>query len=194
MTSKTLGNNKAEAVYLSCKSAESSASIPRGTPVALVMNATNDGLAVVLPSTATATKAEVLAFGVTPAAIAAGNFGKVQAYGFCRNAVLVKRTRSATDADWASTAAAAVGAILTIDTVDNCFRVQGNNVITVKDITGTAASDSVAASITLNTIPGFAPMAVLCEAVASSTTNTSATSFATGTVSTGLVKVFLRML
>lgn len=187
MNTKLIAGDKPETVFLRVKNAESSSSIAQGNAVVLVMNATDDGLAVVLPATAAATKTGTLGYGVATGAITAGSLGDVQVFGFCRNAVVVKRTRSATDAVWASTAAMSVGQALTIDTVDNCLRpvlVQTGAVFT-----GAATTDTAAAPFNL-----FIPYACLAETVASQTTSTSATSYVVGTVSTGLVKVFLRML
>jgi hypothetical protein len=185
MNAKIINGDKPETVFIRAKNAESSASIVTGNPVALVMSETNDGLAVVLPGTATAVKAGVLAYGVACESIAAGDFGTLQCYGFCRNVGLVQATRSATNAAWASTAAGAVGDILTIDTTANAF---ARASVPANYVTGTAATDTLALALGM-----FLPMAVLAQTFASQTTIAS-TDGPVLTVSTGAVKVFLRML
>lgn len=188
MNSKLLNSDKPETVSFLAKNAESSSTINQGNPVCFVMNATDDGLAVVLPATAAAAKCPKLLTGVALEAIAAGAKGRIQCFGFCTKSVVVRATRSASDADWASTAAGAVGDALKIQTADNAF-VRAS--IPSSYVTGTAGSDTLALDLAM-----FAPFAVLAETLVSATTAASTSSGPTSdiTVSTSLVKTFLRML
>lgn len=186
MTNKTLNRDKAESVFLTVKSAESSDSIPDGTPVALVMNGTNDGLAVVLPATATATKVPRFAYGVAMGAIGAGLVGKVQVFGFCRRSVIVNRTRAASTDAWASRPGLSVSQALTIQTANNAFNTAA---IPSSYVTGSATSDTLA--LDLN---AFLPYAILAESLASTTTGPASTTSNALLVSTSLAKTFIRML
>ena len=176
MRFKRVGN-KNDTVSLVVKSAESSATIPRGNPVCLVSNGTDDGLAVVLPTTGGAAKATSLAFGVTLSAINPSAYGEVQVYGFCRAAKYSRaRTRAASTDAYASTAALSVGQILSIDTLAGA---------------GSGGFQPAA----LGAASGFLPYAVMMETLDSIETQASTTS-ATHVASfvTGYCKVFLRMM
>jgi hypothetical protein len=179
-----IGGDKAEAIVNPVRNRETS-TIPVGTPVALVLDGTRDGLDVVLPATAAAAKAHTLSYGVAKTALPAGQLGNAQAYGFCRQSVMIVRSRSATDANWASTAARAVGVGLKVDTANNAFDYFA---APTSYVTGSAASDTLAMNF-----DGFMPKAVLAEALASATTVAS-TAEDTRVYSTSLVKTFLRML
>jgi hypothetical protein len=166
------GNNSAETIILGVKSAEASVTIPKGSPVCLNANATDDGLAVVLPSNAAA-KAHALMFGVAVADITAGAPGEVQVFGYCRYAIVRTNTRAtATTTDsWSSSESQAAYCILNVDTVagHNCFITSG----------GTQA------------VSGFLPAYVLMESlssIAASATHTSDTR----TILTTSAKIFLR--
>lgn len=170
MRFKQVGN-KRDIVDIVVHNAEASASIPSGTPVAFVMNATNDGLDVVLPSTAGAAKATSFAAGIALKTMAAGDYGEAQVFGFCQNVVLKRQTRSDSTGDWSSNASGfATGLVLLIDTVYNAM--------------STAASTG--ASI-------YAPIAVLAESVASWASTASNTAD-TRTVITVATKAFIRMM
>jgi hypothetical protein len=184
MRTQTLGDKPAFFSFRA-KNAESSDSITAGAPVAFVMNATGDGFDVVLPATATAAKATRLGFGVALETIATAHSGEVQVYGFCRNSAMIVRTRSASDAVWASMPGFSVSQVLTINTVGNGFATAA---VPASYVTGTAGSDTLALALDM-----FMPYAILCESRASVTTAASTTSFV-ATVSTALVKTFLRML
>jgi len=172
MRFKQVGN-KQDTVSLVVRSAESSLTIAQGNPVSLVMNGTQDGLAVVLPVTATAAKGTALAFGVAHAAINPNDYGEVQIFGFCNKVKYARaRTRAASTDAYASTAAMSVGQQLLIDTVNNAF------------YPGAAQAASA-----------FMPYAVICEtldsldSVASTSSVTAVASYATG-----FCKAFLRMM
>ncbi len=169
MRIKTNGG-KLDTQFVAIKNAEASASIPNGTPVMLAVNATDDGLAVVLPSGA-ALRAHAFAFGVYSgnSSLIAGDVGYAQVFGFCRKAVVLLQTRSDNSASYSASTHSS-GCLLNIDTVNNAFSTSG----------GTLAKTS------------YLPFAVLAEstAVAASASTTADTS----TVVTGYMKVFLRML
>lgn len=157
-------------VFVNVKSAEASATIARGGPVCLALNATDDGLAVVLPGT-TAGQSNSLVFGVAQNAIAAGAISEVQAYGFANYGVIRRQTRAASTDSWASGASLAAGVMLNIDTVNNCFSTSG----------GTLGASA------------FLPFALLGSSLASYASSASATSDSR-TVITSSSKLFLRML
>lgn len=130
--------------------------IPAGTPVILAMNGTDDGFAVVLPSTAGAAQTEALLFGVCPS-IMPYNINKkldVICNGVCNNALLTVATRSASSASWSSSAAITGSwQALVVDTVNNAFATN---------------STSVGAS-------RYQAFAVLCQSVGSVVASASAT-------------------
>ncbi len=174
MRFKQVGN-KNDILSVVVKSAETTSTIAAGNPVALVMNGTNDGLAVVLPATATAAKAHSLAFGVAHNPISPAAYGETQVWGFCQRAKYSRiRTRANSTTAYASTAAVAVGDILNIDTVQNGFQPAGAQAVSA-----------------------YLPAAVVAETLASlDSVATSDISLSTATVSysTGFLKVFLRMM
>lgn len=167
MRFKQVGN-KADLVAVVVRNAEASATIPLGSPVCLNLNGTNDGLDVVLPST-NASLATGSLFGVALKAMAAGDYGEAQCFGFCNNVVLLTGTRTASGETF-STASGATGLILCVDTVNNVFSTTG----------GTQAKS------------GFLPFAIVAQSYTVSG-SASATSD-TRTAATALVKAFLRMM
>jgi len=163
-------NNKPERGTVRIKNAEASATINAGQPVCLVMNGTDDGLAVVLPGTGGATKAHSLFFGVATENIATGNFGNSMVYGFHPAAVFYRgQTRAASTDSWASAASVAQGALLAIDTAFNAM-------------VSNAASVGATA---------YLPFALLGESIASAASSASATSDTRLSISTAQ-KVILR--
>lgn len=165
-----LGDHRPEKVFLMVKSGETSASIPRGTPVVLKMFGNDDdGLTVVLPANG-GTGGTALAYGVTADVLAPGGKGEVQAYGFNNTGTIVRATRSATTVSWASVASIDKNVFLNIDSVNNCF--------------ATLASSVPSA---------FLPAGVMLDSLASIAGAASATSD-TRTALTSSVKAFLRML
>lgn len=183
----TLGAKPAFADF-QAKNAESSASIPIGTPAILALNGTDDGLAVVLPATATATLSPLAMFGVARETVAAGKSGKFQTYGFCRNSILTVRTRAASTDSFSSVASIDTAAHLAVDTVNNAF------VSTVATRTQKVVTNAISDTLALTLSDGaFWPPAILAESRASIAGVASATSL-TATVSTAMVKTFLRLL
>lgn len=156
--------------------------IPNGTPVCFAFNATDDGLAVVLPNTGGAAKATTLFAGVVEftgtsagTGLPVGSIGDAFFFGMVTNARVELVTRSATSANWPSYAALAVGDALDVDTINNVFT----------DVATGAAS-------------AYLPMAALGQAVASATTQVSTSTVASlaaqsaNTVLTTAVKALIR--
>lgn len=178
MRFKSVGN-KRDIVAVVIRNADTVA-IPTGTPVVLSDNSTasvNDGLDVVLPSTAGAAKSDVLFYGicVSPAGypqngVPVNGYGESQVFGFNAGLVLVTQTRAASTNSWNSVPSIASFNYLAIDTVANGF-----------DTIGTLAQS------------GFVPYAVLWQSLASYASSASTTSD-TRTAITSSVKGFLRMM
>lgn len=160
--------NKLDTAFVVVKSDEASASIPQGAPVCLVMDGTDDGLAVILPS-GSAAKTHAYAFGVATKAIAAGEFGEAQVFGFVQKTVILQKTRAASTDDW-SASTLSLGVMLNVDTVNNAFSTSG----------GTLAKTA------------YLPFAVLAESTVGAS-SASATSDSR-TAITALMKTFVRML
>ena len=122
MRFQSLGD-KAGFISEHVRNAEASATIPKGTPVALVLNATEDGFAVVLPSTAGATKTHLGKYGVALDDILAGQIGEVQLAGVCRYAIMSLQTRANTSGGSTFGTADTVPllAVLSVNSVNNFF-------------------------------------------------------------------------
>jgi hypothetical protein len=176
MRAKYVGN-KADKIIMNVKSAEATASIPRGTPVVLNLSSTgsaDDGLGVVLPATAGDAATGNMKYGIVTDTLAAGVLGESILFGYCSYAIAVLETRSTPGtggASW-STMSQASGVGMGIDTVNNALAIGGGT------IAGAIASNHQDI-ILLDSIT-----------MTASATNTSDTS----TVITKAVRVFVRML
>jgi len=155
-------------------------SIPRGTPVILALDGTEDGLAVELPASSSQALADRFAFGVALDIIATGAIGKARMFGVVREGLIRRATRAANTDNWAGSTSIALGVLLSIDTVNNCFSTSPD----------TVSYDSNA-SITLSMYRS--PLAYLAESLISFN-STSSTGTVYGTALTQLKKVFVRML
>lgn len=115
--------DKGDKVIVNIKNAEVSATIPRGTPVIAILNGTDDGLAVVLPSTAGNALSFNARLGVATAALAVGQVGESIIYGYVAYALITRMTRAGTSTSdsWSSSASIASGIGLGIDTLNNAF-------------------------------------------------------------------------
>lgn len=120
MRFQTLGN-KPTFVSDFAKNGEASASITFGQPVVLKFNATDDGLAVVLPSSSSAAKANAFFYGVAMETLTPGQIGNAVRSGYCRYAILLRQSRTSASTDWVSEVSQDIGVHLTLDTVNNCF-------------------------------------------------------------------------
>lgn len=114
------GAGKPEGVTHAVKNAEA-VTIPAGTPVVYAMNGTDDGLAVILPSSAGSTKMQTFVAGVTVKDILPGRLGEIQVYGFNRKSLIFRGTRAASTDSWPTFAAAANAITLGINTAMNAF-------------------------------------------------------------------------
>jgi len=164
------GTGKAEDIVHAVKNAEL-VSIPAGTPVVYAMNGTDDGLAVIMPSSSTAAKIGAFAAGILVKTVMPGQLADVQVYGFNRKTLLARATRAASTNDWPTMASLVIGTTLGIDSTVNGVSPSG---VTVKDASFVAA-ESLAAGPTLGSSnPGVGP--------------------ASGTVFYQSVKTFLRFM
>ncbi len=165
--------NLGDKVIIVVKSAEASATIPRGTPVVAVLNGTNDGLAVVLPSTAGAAKNYGFKLGVATEAMAPGDVSNAIAFGYVAYALITRATRAtATTTDsWSSSSSVASGICLGIDSLNNAFLMGASS---------DGSLPSVAAAVLVDSI----------SSIAASATNTTDTRTA---ITVG-ARVFVRML
>jgi hypothetical protein len=168
--------NKAGRIMASVRNGETSASIPRGTPVILKLSTTadnpNDGLMVVLPATAGNVNSYGLKYGILVETIAAGVFSESILFGNCGYTLITRATRAASSDSWTSSASIASGVGLGIDTINNACLVGA----------------SIAASIASNNMP-----LIMLDSVASMAASATATSD-TRTVITAAVRSFVRMM
>ena len=135
------------------------------------MNGTEDGLAVVLPSSAASQAiCDTFGFGVVTDALGveANRVGEVMLRGVHPAATFRRMTRAATTDNWTGSASIAQGVILSMDTVNNCF--------------STAAANT--------TIPAFAYLGESLATLAS----TLSTGSAYGTALIVSAKAFLKYL
>ena len=146
-------------------------SIPRGTPLVLQIDQTNDGLDVLLPSTAGNPLSAALRYGVALSTMAVGDYGETFLFGVCPYVLISRMTRAASTDSWTSSASQASGIGLGLDTLNNVF------------LLGASAAGSVLS----------APNAVLIDSLASAAASASATSDSRTAVTSG-VRAFVRML
>lgn len=168
MNFKTVGNKRDEQMIV-VKNAET-VNIPLGTPLVGQFNGTDDGLAVVLPSTAGAAKSNLLPFGVALDNLDPAEINYSLVYGFAQFALVAVASRSATTASWATWASSASLAPLQINSVANAF-----------SITATFSGSN------------FIPMAVLLDSVAAGTGSASNATDTRSFIIQGF-RAFIRML
>ncbi len=181
MRSQTLGD-KRDFLSSHVRNAESTATIPRGTPCALIMNGTEDGFAVVLPSSSSAAKLSAFRFGVALDDILAGQTGEVQLAGLCNYVVVSVQTRASTTgaASWSTADTVALGVLLSINSVNNFFSTRPSTI-------AAASSDNQTLSV-VNDIVGFLGQSLASAAASATTTADSRT------VITQAAKAYLRMM
>jgi hypothetical protein len=153
--------NKKDIVAVVVRNDEASASIPRGTPVTLVLDGTEDGVAVVLPSTAGDAKNGAFKYGIAVNTIAAGDYGESQVFGHCSYAILTRATRAATSDSWTSSQSQDSGIALGWDSINNALVMNASavgslgtlhaNCVLASSISSIAAS-ATATSLTLTAI------------------------------------------
>ena len=101
--------------------------IGRGRPLVLDLNGTDDGLSVVLPSTAGATKSASFLYGVATADIEYNGLSETLLYGICPFALVTINSRSATSASWASLDSVPPYQLLGLDIDNNAFNIASAN-------------------------------------------------------------------
>lgn len=181
MRAKYVGN-KADKLSAVIRNAEASSTINRGMPVVLNMNGTNDGLDVVLPSTAGAVKTAAFRYGVALTDLNPGDIGEAMMFGECDFVRLTLQTRANTSggSSFSTADTVALGLILTIVTQANAF--------------STAAVTVAAASSADQTLSlGNQDYARIGQSLASAA-GIATTSTETRTAITQGVKAFLRMM
>lgn len=190
MRTKLIETNKPEKYANVVRNAET-VSIPRGTPLVLNLSGTpqpstyqnslpagaEDGLQVVLPSSGGAFAANFYDYGVAYNDIPAGQLGDALIDGVVQ-ALVIMNTRSASDANWATSASQAASVLLVINTVANAFSQIASS--------GTAASNTTISSYASDII------AVLIDSYATQVTASSTNTADTRTLSTALRRCFLR--
>lgn len=155
MRAKYVGN-KADSISVNIKNAEASVTIPLGAPVVVVLNGTDDGLAVVLPSTATDALQTTFGYGVSLQALTTGQNGEAMVFGYCRNVKLLRTRASSTD----PYVAIVQGALLKAESVSNCLASAATNGASAfGPQAGLAASIASISSTTASTAVGFTSMA-----------------------------------
>jgi hypothetical protein len=161
------GTGKPEDIIHAVKNAEA-VTIPAGVPVVYVMNGTDDGLAVVLPSTAGSVKTAGLTAGITTKAIEPGRLADIQVYGFNRGTKVARATRAATTDAWPTMPAIVFGSPAGIDLAKNVIDPAGGQ--TMLKAGAIVVAENIGAGPTLPATAG------------------------TGTVYTQAIKTFLRFM
>lgn len=147
-------------------------SIAKGTPVVFSMSGTRDGFDIVKPSNSNALQSAALLAGILCQDLAIGAIGAAAVRGPVDDVPYMIRTRAGTTGtdSWATEAAISIGQALSLDTVNNAF-----------ETASAAQAEQVVPAI--------------CAAETVATVAGSATSTANAlTVSTGTLKVFLRLM
>lgn len=190
MRASLIEGNKPQKFINQVRNAET-VSIPRGTPLVLNFSGTpqpstytngnpagfEDGLQVVLPSSKSAFAANFFDYGVAVADILAGQMGESLIDGVVQALVIIN-TRSASSADWATSASQPASVLLAIDTTNNAFSQIGSS--------GTFASNTTISSYASDFI------AIMLDSVATQVTASSTSTADSRTVSTALRRCFLR--
>ena len=166
--------------------------IPVGSPVVMQVNgvgSVGDGVAVVLPSSASAGLAAAFSMGIAcnPQTWGVGQYADVIVGGVAPQTKVLMLSRTATSANWASFAAAAAGDIFTVDTVRNALAWSGTSPAGAQGIficMDSWASVTTMASATVDTTYTWANTL--------NTAFTSVTLAAASTIATVSARVFIR--
>jgi hypothetical protein len=180
-------NNRPERMIASVQSAESTATISRGQPVVLNLSTAaqpttagdgfavgyQDGLQVVLPSTAGSPSAGLFFYGVCVSpTINPNQLGEVVIHGICPYALVLTGSRSGTVATWASSASSSsIAYALSIDTVNNVF-----NTFTPSIIGASWTGSTVSATVGFGSVAGAAYQILMLDSIATQASSTSYTS------------------
>lgn len=173
MFSPGLGKDRPQHGRITVHSGESSDTIKAGTPCALIMSGTEDGILVesVVNATSAALGTQLL-MGVVTQDIPAGEYGESVIWGYMENLVAVRSiTRAASTDSFATQAAIAVGDQLVLETLTGGF-----------SRAAAAATGALVNVIALETLASVA-------GAASTTSNTSLVS-----TSTTKIKAYVRLM
>lgn len=184
MRMKTVGN-KRDIMAVVIHNADT-VSIPIGAAVCLALNATNDGLDVILPSTAegvVAGSSGVTCYGVClgNAPLAVGAYGEAQVFGFTADLMYTLETRASTTASWSTASTAPEFTPLYFETKANGWQTYAIQTF----VTG--------ATTALAAITGFQPLAVLAQTLQTVSASASSTADAR-TALTTMVKAYIHIL
>lgn len=167
--------------------------IPAGTLVVFNMNGTNNGLDVVLQSTqASAIQSQGLRAGVVFNNVPVGGFDEAVVFGYTNYLLLIRQTRAASTAVWATEAARSIGEYLTFTSIATAASIpnltNGFSTVASTFLAVSASTATAAATITI-----LSPDAVLATTLASYASSASTTSD-TRTAITAAVKAFIRIM
>ncbi|KKN05529.1 hypothetical protein LCGC14_1086370 [marine sediment metagenome] len=143
-----LNKDSPERFYAYVRNGEASAALSAGEPVCYDMDGTNDGLDVSKATTGAAAKCCTLFAGVLPVAIANGDSGMAQVFGYSSNLTFLHMTRAATTDIWASYVALAIGDKLEVETVGNAFSRKAAGAVSAY-MPVAAAGETIASATTL---------------------------------------------
>jgi hypothetical protein len=153
MRAKYVGN-KADKIIFNIKNVEAVSTVPLGAPVVFNLSVTSsadDGLGVVLPSTAGALKYNLLAGVNLSYQLAVNQMGEAILFGYSPKTLVKVNTRAASTDTWASVASVASGVLLTPDFTHNAWQTLANvaaesrpNLILLDDIATVASAASTA--------------------------------------------------
>lgn len=202
MRIKLSENPRPDFVIVAARNAESTAAIPRGTPIVLNLSSApqptsgadgfaagyEDGLQVVLPSTAGANPTALFPFGVAVDTIANGQLGEALVFGVVAYALVVRATRAASTDSWSAsaTSSSAGGFLLSIDTVNNAFRTYAPSSISLANASSIVTSGGI-------DIQKLNAQAVMLDSMATFSASASATSD-TRTIALVGYRAFIRMM
>jgi hypothetical protein len=153
MRTKLVETNKPER-YIHVVLNNDTVQINAGTPLVLDLSAAlipatsvnglppgyQDGMAVVLPSTAGATPSSYLAYGVALGNIPVNTLGEAQVHGLVKFALITVQTRTASTNSWSTVASVNSMALLVIDTLNNAYVTTNSSTATVT--AGSAATQT----------------------------------------------------
>lgn len=202
MRMKLSENPRPDSIIMAVRNSESTAAIPRGTPVILNLSSAaqptsgadgfaagyEDGLQVVLPSTAAASPTALFNYGVSVDVIPNGQVGESLIFGVVAFALVVRATRAASTDSWSAsaTSSSAGGFLLSVDTVNNVFRTYAPSSISLANASSIVTTGGI-------DIQKLNANAVMLDSMATFSASASATSD-TRTVALVGYRAFVRMM
>lgn len=159
MRMKLSESPRPEVMVGAARNAESSATIPRGTPVILNLSSApqpttgsdgfaagyEDGLQVVLPGTAGANPCAMFPFGIALQDTLSQQLGEFGMYGVFSYVLVQRATRSASSASWSSSASSssAGGFLLSIDTLAQAFATYAASYVSIAGASSVVSSAGI---------------------------------------------------